>query len=284
MDTHTEGRRMRPIPVLIAGGIAASLGAALWAFIAYNLHLEIGWIAIIIGVVVGMVCHAAVEHEAGVESGVMAAALTVVAIVGGKLAVTYVLTHAHSERDYAISALADEILLAQSQQGKGYQFPKGVDPDVAIGREQYPPSLWEQAEERWASLNSQEQADLLACPSMANPDYVLSYLADDVLDEWRDRGRQINWPGGVEPDGAEHASDYPPEVWKDAKARWDALSEEGRRERIDYVVQTESALDDRIQSHMFWAIFKSTFGIFDFVFIGIGILAGFKFGSGLAST
>jgi len=268
---------------LIAGGIAASLGAALWAFIAYNLHLEIGWIAIIIGVVIGMVCHAAAEHEAGVESGVMAAALTVVAIVGGKLAVTYVLTHAHSERDYAISALADKILLVQTQQGEGYQFPKGVDPDVAIGREQYPPSLWEQAEERWASLNSQEQADLLACPSMANRDYVLSYLADDVLEEWRDGGRQINWPGGVEPDSAERAADYPPEVWKDAKARWDALSEEGRRERIDYVVQTESALDDRIQSHMFWAIFKATFGVFDFVFIGIGILAGFKFGSGLAS-
>lgn len=274
---------MKPIPVLIAGAIAAALGAALWAFIAYNLHLQIGWIAVIIGVVVGMVCHAAAEDGAGVESGMMAAALTVAAIVGGKFAVTYALTHKYSDRDYAISALADEILIAQSQQGKSYQFPKDVDPREAIGKAQYPPSLWEQAEERWASLSSQEQADLLACPGLANSDYVLSYLADEVLDEWSDQGRPINWPGGEEPDVAERASDYPPDVWKDAQARWEALSEVGRRERTDYVIQTESAMAAEFESRYFWSIFKATFGLPDFVFIGIGILAGFKFGSGLSS-
>lgn len=274
---------MRPTPVLIAGLVAAGLGAILWGVIGYYLHLEIGWIAIIIGSVVGLVCAAAARDEAGVESGAIAAGLTVAAIVCGKLAMAYAFTHRYSDRDYALSAIAAQIVYEHSREGKSYRFPKDVSPSEAVGRDEHPAELWQQAETRWSALSSQEQSDLLAFPDLANPEYMTSLVADEVVEEWRDAGRQLRWPGGVEPDYPERASDYPADVWKEALSRWEALSDSERRARIDdEVAYRESVLKD-FQSSAFWIVFKSTWGVLDSVFVGVGLLAAFKLGGGLTS-
>jgi len=275
---------MKPTPVVISGLIAAGLGAVLWGVIGYYLHLEIGWIAIIIGSVVGMVCAAAAKDEAGVESGVIAAGLAVAAILCGKLAMAYAFTHRYSDRDIALSAIAAEIVYEHSREGRHYRFPKDISPSEAIGRDEHPPELWEQAEARWADLTSQQRSDMLAFPELANPEYVISLLADEVVEEWRESGRQLRWPGGAEPDYPERASDYPPDVWKHTISRWDAMTQSEQRARVQEEIDFYKSVTADARSSAFWIVFKSTFGVFDIIFIGIGLLAAFKLGSGLTSS
>lgn len=70
--------------IIIAGSIAGIAGAALWAFVAYKLGLEIGWIAWIIGALVGFAVSMAGGQ--GGNAGLVAAAIAVLAICGGKIA------------------------------------------------------------------------------------------------------------------------------------------------------------------------------------------------------
>ncbi len=67
---------------LAFGGAAALLGALLWGGMRYQLHLEIGWLAWGIGVLVGL----AIVKGRGYGTGLAAAAavLTVLALAGGK--------------------------------------------------------------------------------------------------------------------------------------------------------------------------------------------------------
>lgn len=74
---------MSSTKAVVAGVIAAVLGALLWGAIAAYARLEIGWIALIIGAVIGAVMVGA--GASGVKGGTIAAALTVAAICVGKL-------------------------------------------------------------------------------------------------------------------------------------------------------------------------------------------------------
>lgn len=276
---------MRYAPVVISGLIAAALGAALWGIIGYYLHLEIGWIAIIIGSVVGIACKAAAKDEAGAESGAIAAAFTVAAIIGGKMAMTYAaLGRLGPDEEVAISCVADQILYEHSRQGRNYIFPTGVVPDEAVGSEDYPPELWRQAEERWATYAPHERANIMACPALANPDFVVSSIANGVIEEWNESGKTIRWPGGQEPEYAEREEHYPTEVWKEATARWEGLDDAGREQHIAELIEYSQSVTASAWNDVFWYVFKSTFGVLDIVFIGIGLLAAFKLGAGLTTS
>ncbi len=276
---------MRYGPVVISGLIAAALGAALWGIIGYYLHLEIGWIAIIIGSVVGLACQAAAKDEAGAESGAIAAAFAVAAIIGGKMAMTYAaLGRLGPDEEVAISCVADEILYQHSRQGRNYVFPPGVVPAEAVGRDEYPPELWRQAEEQWASYAPQERANIIACPSLANSDFVVSTIADAVIEEWNESGKTIRWPGGQEPQYAEREEHYPKEIWKESVARWEALDDASRQRHIADLIDYSQSVTSSAWNDIFWYAFKSTFGVLDIVFIGIGLLAAFKLGAGLTTS
>lgn len=68
---------------MVFGGVAAILGALIWAWISAGSGYEIGWIAWIIGAAVGF--GVVMGGGKGPGWGVSAATLTVVAIIAGKL-------------------------------------------------------------------------------------------------------------------------------------------------------------------------------------------------------
>lgn len=70
--------------VVIAGGVAGLIGAAVWAAVAYYANLEIGWIAWAVGGLVGFAVAAA--GGSGGAGGLIATLITIVAICGGKVA------------------------------------------------------------------------------------------------------------------------------------------------------------------------------------------------------
>ncbi|MBN4052614.1 hypothetical protein JYT82_00715, partial [bacterium AH-315-K20] len=69
---------------IIAGCVAAVIGAAIWAAVAYYAHFEIGWIAWIIGAMVGGAVFATAGDQAGMMTGVGAAVIAIAGVVGGK--------------------------------------------------------------------------------------------------------------------------------------------------------------------------------------------------------
>lgn len=61
--------------------------------------------------------------------------------------------------------------------------------------------------------------------AIADREILISYFADDVVFE-RDRaGATIDWPGGQRPEVPQQRSEYPADVWIEAEARWDALTD-----------------------------------------------------------
>ena len=85
----------QPVRVVLYGVVAGLLGAAVWAGIAYQFNYEIGWIAWLIGGVVGFAVGAA--GGLGNAAGLFACVITVLAICGGKITVVYIETGQYLE-------------------------------------------------------------------------------------------------------------------------------------------------------------------------------------------
>lgn len=73
------------IKSLIAGSIGGAIGAVIWAAIVYFAHAEVGYVAWGIGILVGICVKAAAEEIDEGVAGVIAAILSVGAILAGKL-------------------------------------------------------------------------------------------------------------------------------------------------------------------------------------------------------
>ncbi len=214
---------------LVGALIAGAIGAAVWAAIAYNLHVEIGWIAILIGVVVGIGANAGTGGEPDEMTGYVAIAVAVLSIMVGKFAV--------------VSMIIDEAM-------------GGLDQPV------------ERA----------EIADDL--------DFLISEVADDVIAEWEEQGRTVEWPEYDEEDlDLPFEPTYPKDAWAEAEARWSAMSEGEREDYIDLVVDRETARNaafaSEFGSSMKWAGFRASWGLFDIIFLLLAGAAAYKFAVGL---
>ena len=203
---------------LIGGLIGGFVGAMIWALIAYFLHVEIGWIAIGVGALVGIGVTMA-WSDGGVGPGVMAMGVTLFAIVAGK----FVAVH----------------FVAQDQLAK-----------MAL-----------------------ESAEGL----VRQKAFMISEIADEIAEDREAAGEKINWP--VNP-GDRWEDGYPADIWSEASDRWNALTADERdaereRSRIrigeDIADATSSLAGDAANRS-----FIRTFGVFDVVFFGLAMLAGYR--------
>ncbi|MEZ6243015.1 MAG: hypothetical protein R3B57_08230 [Phycisphaerales bacterium] len=111
------------------------------------------------------------------------------------------------------------------------------------------------------------------------PDELLhAYLADEIVSEHADAGEELAWPEGVNPAEAISEKDYPPGVWGEAVARWEAMSEDEHgayRDRIESQRQSQldtMAADIRTQA------FKDSFSLWDLLWFGLAVATAFKIG------
>lgn len=108
---------------------------------------------------------------------------------------------------------------------------------------------------------------------------AISYLADDVVAEWIEEGRPVEWPEGSNP-FPEAEADYPVEIWSEATTRWSALSP-GDKEiyKASLQSQQESYLEE-----VRGEAFLQSFGILDIVFLALAVITAFRLGSGTAAV
>ena len=117
---------------------------------------------------------------------------------------------------------------------------------------------------------------------VATDESMLVSFADDVVYEWEEQGKTIKWPEGMTVEEADQESDYPKDVWKEAKARWGELSPEEQQEAK---AENERAIAEMMQAVSSTIVkegFMASFDFMDIIFGGLALLTAYKVGSGLS--
>ena len=115
-------------------------------------------------------------------------------------------------------------------------------------------------------------------------EYVVSFLADEVVAEAAAAGRAVAWPPGVDPMDASTQADYPAEVWAEAMLRWSQISflDKGA---FRPAREAETRLNvEAVAAEMGDAVTRdamlASFSTMDLLFFGLGMVTAFGVGSG----
>jgi uncharacterized tellurite resistance protein B-like protein len=120
--------------------------------------------------------------------------------------------------------------------------------------------------------------------SFDDEEYVMSYVADEVVADYEAEGRVVEWPGGSAPGTAASQADYPADVWAEAATRWGALTDQ---QKAEFRAERESATRQNVEENMpeIRAMmgqggFVGSFGPMDLIFFGLGMVTAFGVASG----
>ena len=182
-----------------------------------------------------------------------------------------------------ISTIADVLVAERQEQGRPVGPPRNADEPESVA-DLYPASIWELAEQQFASLSPAEQDRLRDMPFRANPDYLLSFTADRIVEEYEAGGRKVQWPPGKNFESAWRQADYPPDIWADAVDRLEQLSEPEHR---DYQDEVDAAMAEhtRVSREQFEREasgqgFLDSFSPFDLLWIILAVATAAKIGYG----
>ncbi|MEZ6122294.1 MAG: hypothetical protein R3C49_03840 [Planctomycetaceae bacterium] len=108
-------------------------------------------------------------------------------------------------------------------------------------------------------------------------------LADEVVAEWEEAGKKMQWPDGMTVEEAESQADYPPDVWAEAMKRWNDIPAEEQQKKLKEREEQIAQFTDMIHSQITQEGFKASFSPIDLLFFGLAIFTAFKVGSGMTS-
>lgn len=113
-----------------------------------------------------------------------------------------------------------------------------------------------------------------------NDEYVISYLADEVVAEYEMEGRELHWPGDTLPMEAVAETDYPADVWATAEARWDSMGPAGQEEFRAQTATTFEETAAMFQDMLVEEGFRSSFSGIDFLFFGLAVVTAYQIAAG----
>lgn len=113
-----------------------------------------------------------------------------------------------------------------------------------------------------------------------NEELLISYIADDVVEELEQAGQTIAWPPLPDDEFPDEEVDYPADVWTKAVARYGDMSETERGAFRDGIVaDVESNIVESIGLMRAEASFATTFGPYDVLFLGLAVFTAFRIGA-----
>ncbi len=156
------------VQAVLGGGIAALVGAVVWAALFYYGDLEHGALAWGIGGLVGF--GVALSSRGGdIKTGVIAVLFSVVSILGGKYAAVYFtvdqalstesIVASFEDEEFVISFIADEIAYEKQEAGEALDWPAAADLENPESAKDYPVDVWSEAGQFWGQMSDQEQEE-----------------------------------------------------------------------------------------------------------------------------
>ncbi len=141
--------------------IAGVIGGAIWAAIAYYAHVEIGWIAWGVGVLVGIGAVVGAGDRAEFTTGLLAAVIALASVAGGKYAAVQMevskLIHEKGidkvSEDDAKVFMARQLVEEYTKANKKLAWPKDMDEDSAEEAKDFPADLWKDTTTRWDGMD-----------------------------------------------------------------------------------------------------------------------------------
>jgi hypothetical protein len=269
---------MKPIAWL-AGGLAGGLiGAAAWTLVVYFTDYELGILAWGIGVLAGYGVRAVAKGSKGAGPAVVAMVAALLSVGVGKVgSIAMAIRPGAVTEEHALVALADVAVRDFRRAGQAVTWPEGVTQEEAAQEADYPPEVWAEAEARWLAIPLAERERYLSDIShlwLLDREYVISFLADDVVDEYQELGVELEWPPGADPETRLSRDDYPIEVWEEATGRWQALSPAEQRELED----TRALVVTPAELWLGAAFY--TFSVWDLMWLGLAGMSAWRIGSG----
>ncbi len=270
---------MNMIGAVVGGVLGGLVGAVVWATVTFYSQWEIGWIAWGIGGLVGLGVHLGSRRQGGIRFGTTAVTLAIAAVLLGKLGAAYIELSTFLATDEApLSVIADFVVVEREAAGRPVRMPPE---DLAESlQDMDPPDVWSEAVRRWEAMDPHQQELVLAAPILANPQFWLVSLADDVVYDFESRGRVVAWPPAMSIEIAMHETHYPADVWAEAVRRWDAMS---NQEQESYKAYITRDIEPGLAFGEFLGIlgggFSQSFSLFDILWVGLAVVTAYKIGA-----
>lgn len=148
---------------IIGGTIAAIIGAAAWAAIAYFGKVEIGYLAWGIGLLVGLGVSAG-SRTGGIGAAAVAIVLTILSLLGGKYAAVTLAVHdidamlpAFEMDDEGVKVrLANISVMDSGKEPSELEFRNGADYESAESLDDYPAKLARQIQREYDGMSEDE--------------------------------------------------------------------------------------------------------------------------------
>jgi len=153
-----------------AGGalVGGLIGAGAYSYIMTSSGYEVFLVAVLIGFLAGVGGWLPVRWSASTSHGVIAAAVAMVCIIGGRYFAISQFADEEVERITRNVKVDDENMIAMvgrdvakefSAQGKNYQWPEESDPTTATGEADFPAPIWTEAAARFEKMDEAAKAE-----------------------------------------------------------------------------------------------------------------------------
>lgn len=127
-----------------------------------------------------------------------------------------------------------------------------------------------------SEIGSEQEVLQNALAEIQLDEVVVSYLADEIIQQRQANGENIQWPSGVNPQEASQKSDYPPDVWSQASSRWEGFSPQEKEQYRDQLAERIQTNVRAFFSEVSTSGFLSSFGPLDVLFFGLAVATAFK--------
>ncbi|MFT5052582.1 MAG: hypothetical protein ACI8QZ_004018 [Chlamydiales bacterium] len=107
-------------------------------------------------------------------------------------------------------------------------------------------------------------------------EFLISYKADDVVEEPILAGETVSWPEGVSAETAAEELDYSADIWIAADGRWNAMTVADQELFRADTLALRQAHFDSFRPQARTDIFTESFAMIDLVFFGLAIATAFK--------
>jgi len=192
---------MNRLGALAGGVIAGSIGALVWAGIAYFTGYEVGWVAWGVGGLVGFGVVLGNSGNRSRAAGIIAVVITVMALMAAKYTtvqlvladgseITEALVSGLQEDELVVSYIADDVVVEFMSDDIPVHWPVGVDPSQATTQVEYPADVWSIAQSRWDGMVLTEREEYRS----SLEEMVTANLAL-ALDELRGELAQVGFIG-----------------------------------------------------------------------------------------